>query len=91
MPNKKYNTIKQFVSNAKDGERFVYHSGDLASDRKDNDDLNKVALTAMDYYQRGFVELFQKKLSRGKYEYIAERCTNVGRRFFRGCYEGKPE
>lgn len=84
---KKYNTLKAFVADSRKGERFVYHSGDLAQDRKSNDLLNMTALQALDFYQRGFVELVQKRNGKHSYDYLAVRTIDVGRRYFKGCYE----
>lgn len=70
------------------GEKFVYHVGDLASDRVGNPHLNQTAETMLDLYQRNEVELVQRRLGFGEYEYIAVRKKKTGlvQRFFTGCY-----
>lgn len=81
---------KSFINRAKRGEVLVYHTGNLSMDRRDNDDLNEVADFFMEYYQKGFVELIQRRKTPRRYEYVAIRTDNVGKRFFKGCYkEGK--
>lgn len=93
MSNKKYNSFKKFIAESERGDVFVYHTGDLPNDRKGNEVLNELALSGLDYFQRGFVELAQKRLGKANYEYRAIRTNDVGRRYFKGCYRvpGKKE
>lgn len=79
-------TLKGFINKSRRGDEFIYHVGDLARDRKDNPTLNEVAHQAMDFFQRGFLELCQRRLGDNSYEYVAVRTTDVGRRPFTGCY-----
>lgn len=88
---KKHSTLKTFVTGSRKGDRFVYHAGDLAQDRKNSEQINAVALEALDFYQRGFIELVQKRNGKHNYDYLAVRTVDVGRRFFKGCYEATNE
>lgn len=83
---KNYTNLKAFVERAASGEQFVYHTGVLASDRKNDDTLEDTAQEAMKYYQAGRVELMQRKLKPNRYEYVAVRQTEIAQRKFKGCY-----
>lgn len=77
----------QFINDAERGDSFVYHTGSLAIDRQGNDALDKQASDMLEYYQRGFVELIQRRVGKNKFEYVAVRTMDVGRRYFTGCYK----
>jgi len=76
------------IVQAEPGQRFVYHVGDLASDRVYNPELNKLATELLHLYQRNEVELIQRRIDFGQYEYIAVRKKKTGllQRHFTGCY-----
>lgn len=84
---KSFNNLNQFINDASRGDTYVYHTGCLAFDRQGNDLLDKRASEMLEYYQRGFVELIQRRVGKNKFEYTAVRTNNVGRRYFTGCYK----
>lgn len=91
-----FNTMTRYefdtkVKNAKAGARIVYHVGDLAYDRQLGFDflkVNAVGLAAFQACEAGKVDLIQKLLAPGVFEYIAikktEPHTKVG---WTGCYD----
>lgn len=83
---KKYTSLKNFIETGSRDEEYVYHTGFLMSDRVDNDAIIKTADYALEWYQRGFINLFQRKIGPHMYEYIACRVMGVGPRKFTGCY-----
>jgi len=83
----KFRNLKAFVDEGKKGDKYVYHTGMLSIDRQENDLLNKTANDILELYQRGFVEIFQRRLGKNKFEYYAIRTNDVGRRYFSGCYK----
>lgn len=85
----KYKSLKHFVNESGRNETYVYHTGNLAIDRTNNESLNKRANYALEQYQEGFIELVQKKM-KDKTAYMAIRSYHEGKRPFRGCYrEGR--
>lgn len=68
----------QWVNDAKRGQSVVYHSGNLQFDRADNGgpafrQVNRLADFAYESYQRGHVELKQRRVSDGVCAYMATR------------------
>lgn len=73
-----------WLRQSRPGERFVYHTGHLASDREEVrlipglgwarvyfEPMHTVATTAWIAYERGLVSLVQKKRPDGRFDYIA--------------------
>lgn len=87
----KFKSFKSFVDEGQRGDEYVYHTGLLAKDRKENDVLNKAASNALEWYQKGLIDLFQRRVGKYSCEYIARRVTHVGARKFRGCYRPQKE
>ena len=77
--------FESWVKIARPGDRLTYHVGLLATDRERSEMLAKhntyahvyyepihsVGLYAMYYYEQGVLELVQRKMKPGVYEYIA--------------------
>lgn len=78
--------LKKFVNKSQFGDRHVYHTGSLSNDRQKDSDLNDTAKEALELYQKGLIELIQKKIGKNNYQYIAVR-TETERRYFSGCYK----
>lgn len=85
MSKKKYASLKDLVNNGAQGDEYVYHIGSLMCDRVDNDTLSKDANYALEWYQRGFIELYQRRIAADTYSYVAKR-VYIGSRPFVGCY-----
>lgn len=82
----KFKSFRTFMDEGRRGEEYIYHTGLLAKDRRENDILNKVANNALDGYQRGSIDLFQRRVSKYICEYVARRTPQSGQRKFKGCY-----
>lgn len=82
---KKYSSLKKFVAEAKRGEQFIYHTGNLAIDRQKTSIIDEAASLALDLYLKGSVELCQRRVAKNIYDYIAVR-QDLGKRAWRGCY-----
>lgn len=78
--------FERWLTIGRPGTKFTYHRGNLASDREDvtmlpgmgqfahvfYEPFHTLGKMAWHYYQRGLVELAQKKLPNGRgFEYIA--------------------
>lgn len=85
----KFPTLKKFAENSQRGDTHVYHQGFLILDRSKDNTANIIAEEALEYYQRGVVELVQKKISDFEYQYIAVRAA-AGKRPFVGSYNQDP-
>ena len=88
----KFKSFKKFIETSDRGDKYVYHRGFLMVDRKNNDIVAKTAQNALDWYEKGILNLVQRKISEGTeniapvYEYVAVRVYNVNPRPFVGCY-----
>ncbi len=87
----RFRSLKSFVEKATKNERFVYHRGLLGLDRNEDRNVAEKADMALDYYTRGFIELFQAKKGPSDYEYIAVRTMDIGLRPWIGCYSREDE
>lgn len=70
--------VKAWLQHSEAGSRILYHTGDLASQRVLDEELDMIAemlYRAATIY--GSVDLTQKKVSPGIYRYIATRRSNV--------------
>lgn len=76
---------ESMVRNARPGESFVYHVGNLSADRVTPDRFHTpfeaVARRMLHLYERGFVDLVQRKIDADVYEYIAIRKREPRPRF----------
>ena len=84
-----FSTLKKFAENSQRGESHVYYQGFLVRDRSNDNTTNIIAEEALEYYQRGVVELVQRKISDCEYQYIAVRSA-AGKRPFVGAYNQDP-
>lgn len=101
-------TIAHFelwLKSARPGDRFEYHRGFLAYDRETvtmmpqgyyahvfHEPMHDLGLTAYGAYERGQVELVQKKLGRERYSYFAIKRKGDGngkRRIFHDDQHGR--
>ena len=87
--------FQRLVSNAKHGERIVYHIGFLRGDRRlgspswettRSATINAIGIAAWEAAEAGHVRLFQKKIETNTYEYIAEKCDPPRPIQWEGCY-----
>lgn len=65
--------FENWLAVAAAGERRVYHLGDLASDRIKSAAINAVAMAAWGACAAGEIQLTQRKIGAGEYQYIARR------------------
>lgn len=76
--------FQRWIENGKPGSQFVYHEGYLPRDKvlvigigngatytTQNSEVTKIARFAMEAQDAGEVELVQKKVGPGEYQYIA--------------------
>jgi hypothetical protein len=61
------------------GKELIYHTGELAYDREDNNELNAIGAIALAVDDVGAGCVFQRKLTRG-YEYIVRVFHKLGTR-----------
>jgi hypothetical protein len=64
-----YALLYEKVKELKYGEVCVYHSGSLAADRLHNEQLNNLARLLMEERKR--IQLCQRRLAEGCYDYLA--------------------
>jgi len=67
-------SAERIVRDARPGTAFVYYVGDLASERrKPETTAASIGRRMMALYERGIVDLAQRRLEPGIFEYIAIR------------------
>jgi hypothetical protein len=79
-------SFERAVRNARPGEAFVYHVGLLSAERTHpssrlDTPFTAVARRAWWLYERGFVDLVQRRLEPGIFEYFAVRKKPWRRRY----------
>jgi hypothetical protein len=78
--------MKDWLKAAAPRSQFTYFVGNLSEEAAYSKEIMKLQLEALAAWEAGEVELIQRKLSTGGYEYIMiKRVATRGRRF-EGCY-----
>lgn len=71
---REYKTLAAFLNGESSGARYIYHTGDLATDRKKKPAVDKIAKEALSLYEASKVVLTQYKIpGTDTYLYIAEK------------------
>jgi hypothetical protein len=66
-----YALLYQKVQGLKSGEAFVYHSGSLAADRVNNEQLDALATLLVSMAEKKQVRLCQRRAGEMYYDYLA--------------------
>jgi hypothetical protein len=74
------NEFKKKLRNLEPGRELIYHVGELAYDREDNDEVNQIAALALAVDECGAGACFQRKLPRRGYEYVVRVFRKLGHR-----------
>lgn len=63
--------FKAWLAKAQHGDVVVYHHGHIAHDTKKNLDLARVAERAWQGASKGFLQIVQRKIGPGMFDYLA--------------------
>lgn len=80
--------FKKRLRNLEPGRELIYHRGELAHDRDDNETVNQIAALALAVDEVGAGAVFQRRLPDRGFEYIVKVFRKLGyRRDGNGTYQ----